>query len=56
MKTYIGYRLPDDKGTASRALVSVHEEGREPRPLDPRFGLRRHADDLNWGFARSGPA
>jgi hypothetical protein len=55
-KTYTGYRLPGEQGTAGAALVTVHQEGRQPRPLDPRFDLRRHADGLNWGYGGSGPA
>ena len=56
MKTYTGYRLPSDQGTAAPALVTVHQEGQPRRPLDPRFDLRRHADGLNWGYGGSGPA
>jgi hypothetical protein len=56
MKRYTGYRLPSEKGTAEQALVTVHEEGKEPRPLDPRFDLRMHADGFNWSYAGSGPA
>lgn len=56
LKTYTGYRLPGNQGTAAQALVTVHQEGRQPQPLDPRFDLRRHSDDLNWGYGGSGPA
>jgi hypothetical protein len=56
LKTYTGYRLPGEHGAAGAALVTVHQEGQSPRPLDPRFDLRRHADALNWGFGGSGPA
>jgi hypothetical protein len=56
MKTYTGYRLPDDQGTAARGIVTVQQEGKDPRPLDPRFDLRRHSDGLNWGYGGSGPA
>ncbi len=56
MKTYTGYRLPDDQGTAGQALVTIHQEGQPPRSLDPRLDLRRHSDALNWGFGGSGPA
>ncbi len=56
LKTYTGYRLPGEEGAAERGLVTVHQEGRPARPLDPRFDLRRHADGLNWGFGGSGPA
>ena len=55
LKTYTGYRLPGDQGTADQALVTVHQEGQSPRPLDPRFDLRRHSDGLNWGYGGSGP-
>jgi len=55
-KTYTGYRLPGDQGSAAQALVTVHQDGQAPRPLDPRFDLRRHADGLNWGYAGGGPA
>jgi hypothetical protein len=55
-KTYTGYRQPGDQGTATQALVIVHQEGQPHRPLDPRFDLRRHSDGLNWGFGGSGPA
>jgi hypothetical protein len=56
LKTYTGYRLPGAEGTAGQALVTMHQEGQPPRPLDPRFDLRRHADALNWGYGGSGPA
>jgi hypothetical protein len=56
VKTYTGYRLPGNEGTAGSAQVTVHEEGHPPRPLVPRFDLRRHSDALNWGFGGSGPA
>jgi hypothetical protein len=56
LKTYTGYRLPGDQGTADKVIVTVHQEGQPPRPLDPRFDLRRHADDMNWGYGGSGPA
>lgn len=56
LKTYTGYRLPDDLGTAAQALVTVHQEGQAPRPLDPRFDLHQHSDGLNWGYNGSGPA
>lgn len=56
LKTYTGYRLPGDQGTAAQALVTVHQESQPPHPLDPRFDLRRHSDDLNWGYSGSGPA
>jgi hypothetical protein len=56
LKTYTAYRLPGEEGTAGPGLVNVHQEGREPRPLDPRHDLRLHADGFHWGFAGSGPA
>jgi hypothetical protein len=56
LKTYTGYRLPGDQGTADKAIVTVHQEGQPPRPLDPRFDLRRQSDGLNWGYGGSGPA
>lgn len=56
LKTYTGYRLPGNEGTAGKALVTVHQEGKPNRPLDPRFELRRHSDGINWGYGGSGPA
>jgi hypothetical protein len=56
MKTYTGYRLPGEQGAAGGGLVTVHQEGQSPRPLDPRFDLRMHADALNWGYGGAGPA
>jgi hypothetical protein len=56
MKTYTGYRLPGDQGAAAQGFVTVHQEGKPPQPLAPRFDLRRHADDLNWGYTGAGPA
>jgi hypothetical protein len=56
LKTYTGYRLPGQQDTAAPGLVTVHQEGQAPRPLDPRFDLRRHADGLNLGYGGSGPA
>ena len=56
LRTYTGYRLPGDQGTADKTIVTVHQEGKQPRALDPRFDLRRHAYDLNWGYGGSGPA
>ena len=55
-KTYTGYRLPGQHGAADQGIVTVHQEGQPPRPLDPRFDLRRHTDSLNWGYGGSGPA
>jgi hypothetical protein len=55
-KTYSGYRPPGEEGTAGPGLVTIHQEGRPPRPLDPRFDLRRHSDGLNWGYGGSGAA
>jgi Family of unknown function (DUF6166) len=56
VKTYTGYRLPGDQGTVGRAIVTVHEEGQEPRPLALRHDLRRHSEEFNWGYGGSGPA
>jgi hypothetical protein len=56
LKTYTGYRLPGKEVTAAKALVTVHQQGQPPRPLDPRLDLRMHADSFNWGYAGSGPA
>jgi hypothetical protein len=56
LKTYTGYRLPGEQDTAGPGLVTVHQEGRPPRPLDPRFDLRQAADGMNWGFGGSGPS
>ncbi len=55
MKT--GYRVLDARGNPVQAVVTVHEEGKEPRRLDPRFDLRNHSPDgFNWGYGGSGPA
>jgi hypothetical protein len=56
LKTYTGNRLPGDHGTAAPGLVTVHQEGHAPRPLDPRFDRRQAADSMNWGDDGSGPA
>jgi Family of unknown function (DUF6166) len=56
MKTYTAYRLPGEHDTAGEGRVTVHQQGKQPRPLDPRFDLRRHADGFNWGYSGSGPA
>jgi hypothetical protein len=48
LKTYTGYRLQGEQDTAGLGLVTVHQEGRPPRPLDPRFDLRQAADGFNW--------
>ncbi len=56
MKTYTGYRLPGEQDTAGPGLITVHQEGQTPRPLDPRFDLRQAADGMNWGYGGSGPA
>ena len=35
----------------------VHEDGRVPRPLPPRFDLRAHSPaGFNWGYEGSGAA
>jgi hypothetical protein len=52
-KIYTGYRNPPGGGCA----VTVREEGKEPRPLDPGTDLRNHsATGFQWGYAGSGPA
>jgi hypothetical protein len=56
IKTYTGYRLPGEQGAAGGGLVTVHQEGRPPRSLDPRLDLRMHSDALNWGYGGAGPA
>ena len=51
MKQYEGRR------TADGCVVTVTEDGGEPRPLDPRFDLRTHSPDgFGWGYGGSGPA
>lgn len=56
MKTYTGYRLLDARGNPVQAVVTVHEEGREPQPLELRHDLRLHSAEFNWGYGGSGPA
>ena len=56
MKTFTGYRVRDEHGHPVRAVVKVHEEGREPRPLPLRHDLRLHSAEFNWGYGGSGPA
>jgi hypothetical protein len=56
MKTYAGYRRLDTRGNPVQALVAVHEDGKEPRPLHLRHDLRRHSAEFNWGYPGSGPA
>lgn len=56
MKHYSGIRrgFPDRRG---EAVVTIHETGRPPRPLDPRLDLRNHSPTgCEWGYAGSGPA
>lgn len=51
MKRYAGTR------TSEGCRVDVLEDGRPPRPLDPRLDLRNHSPTgLEWGYAGSGPA
>ena len=51
MKQYQGRR------TSIGCEVTVFEDSGEPRPLDPRFDLRRQSPDgFEWGYAGSGPA
>jgi hypothetical protein len=56
MKSYAGYRVRDANGRPLHAVVTVHEPGREPRPLNLRHDLRRHSEEFNWGYGGSGPA
>jgi len=56
MKTYSGYRILDTGGHPKQAVVTVHEEGKPPRPLDLRHDLRRHSEEFNWGYNGSGPS
>ena len=56
-KTYTGYRLHTAAGGEAGTQVMVHEEGREPRPIDPRLDLRNHSPTgLEWSYVGSGPA
>lgn len=51
MKTYVGQR--HDNGV----VVSVREEGRHGRVLDPRLDLRNHSPTgFEWGYSGSGPS
>lgn len=51
MKRYQGTRTPDG------CQVVVLEDGKEPRPLDPRLDLRNHSPTgFEWGYGGSGPA
>lgn len=53
MKRYIAHR----EGQAGSADVFVVEEGKRPRPLNPRHDLRNHSPDgFQWGYGGSGPA
>jgi hypothetical protein len=45
MKRYQGRRTPEG------CVVTVREEGAEPRPLDPRLDLRCHSPTGNGEFA-----
>ena len=57
MRTYTGYRRHAPDGGSDGVAVAVHEDGSAPRPLDPRFELRRHSPEgCEWGCAGSGPA
>lgn len=56
MKHYSGTRsgFPDRRG---EAVVTVHEPGKPPHPLNPRLDLRRHSPTgCEWGYTGSGPA
>src|SRR5438034_10852224 len=56
-KTYTGYRVLDAHGHPAQTVVMVHEEDKEPRPLNPRLDLRSHSPTgFEWGYAGSGPA
>jgi hypothetical protein len=56
-KTYTGFRQRDAEGRSTHTVVTVLEEGKEPRPLDPRLDLRNHSPTgLEWGYGGSGPA
>ncbi len=56
-KTYTGYRLHTATGGEGDTQVMVHEEGHEPRPIDPRLDLRNHSPTgLEWSYVGSGPA
>ena len=56
-KTYTGYRLHTGTGGEAATQVMVHEEGRDPRPIDLRLDLRSHSPTgAEWGYAGSGPA
>jgi hypothetical protein len=51
MKRYRGTR--NEEGCE----VVVLEEGKPPRPLDPRLDLRNHSPTgVEWGYGGSGPA
>lgn len=56
MKQYTGYRIRDARGHFVQAVVTVHEPGQAPRPLDLRHDLRLHSSEFNWGYGGSGPA
>jgi hypothetical protein len=51
MKHYEGRR------TQTGCIVTVHQEGQEPRPLNPRLDLRNHSPTgFEWSYSGSGPA
>lgn len=60
MKEYLGYRqqrMWKDWEVTLEVVVTVHETGRRPHLLDPRFDLRNHSPTgFEWGYAGSGPA
>jgi hypothetical protein len=56
MKMYSGYRILNHRGHPVENRVLVHEDAKPPRPLDPRYDLRLHSTEFNWGYGGSGPA
>jgi hypothetical protein len=51
MKHYTGRRAP------TGCIVTVHQDGQEPRPLNPRLDLRNHSPTgFEWSYSGSGPA
>jgi hypothetical protein len=51
MKHYEGRRTP------TGCIVTVHQDGQEPQPLDPRLDIRNHSPTgFEWSYSGSGPA
>ena len=51
MKEYAGFRTP------TGCIVTVHEPGQKPRPLDLRLDLHNHSPGgFEWGYGGRGPA